>query len=170
MPLSRSQDPTVDLFGAAGVQVPRRTPTQTSAQLSGAVVNIADKSSPRYALPRALSNALQQLDDIELDRLLAAAQHELQRCGRPTAGAPEIRSASHDEVAKRVPKLSNAVGHCSEWRQSDEPGVALTRGEVNAMRATFKAGITPARIARQFGISQSDVRRYNKRLRALEAE
>jgi hypothetical protein len=38
------------------------------------------------------------------------------------------------------------------------------------MRATFKAGITPARIARQFGISQSDVRRYNKRLRALEAE
>jgi hypothetical protein len=77
MPLSRTQDPTADLFGAAGVQVPCRAPTQTSAQLSGAVVSIADKSSLRYVLPRALSNALQQLDDIELDRLLAATQHEL---------------------------------------------------------------------------------------------
>jgi hypothetical protein len=158
MPLSRTQDPTADLFGAAGVLVPCRAPTQTSAQLSGAVVSIADKSSPRYVLPRALSNALQQLDDIELDRLLAATQHELQRRGRPTAGAPETRSASHDEAGKRAPELSNEVEHCSELR-SVEPGVALTQGQVNAVRATLKAGITPARIARQFGISQSDVRK-----------
>jgi transposase-like protein len=30
---------------------------------------------------------------------------------------------------------------------------------MNAVRAAFKAGITPARIARQFGLSQSDVRK-----------
>ena len=27
------------------------------------------------------------------------------------------------------------------------------------LRASFKAGITPSRIARQFGVSQSDVRK-----------
>jgi len=31
--------------------------------------------------------------------------------------------------------------------------------QVNAVRATFKAGITPSHIARQVGISQSDVRK-----------
>jgi predicted transcriptional regulator len=35
----------------------------------------------------------------------------------------------------------------------------LTQGQVNAVLATFKAGIAPSRIARQFGISQSDVRK-----------
>ena len=34
-----------------------------------------------------------------------------------------------------------------------------TRGQINAVQAAFKAGITPSRIARQFGISQSDVRK-----------
>jgi hypothetical protein len=37
--------------------------------------------------------------------------------------------------------------------------VPLTRGQVNAVRAAFKAGITPSRIARQFGISESNVRK-----------
>ncbi len=35
----------------------------------------------------------------------------------------------------------------------------LTQGKLNAVRAAFKAGVTPSRIARQFGISQSDVRK-----------
>jgi hypothetical protein len=35
----------------------------------------------------------------------------------------------------------------------------LTRGQINAIRAAFKAGIKPSMIARQFGISQSDVRK-----------
>jgi predicted DNA-binding protein (UPF0251 family) len=37
--------------------------------------------------------------------------------------------------------------------------VPLTQGKLNAVRAAFKAGITPSRIARQFGISQSDIRK-----------
>jgi transposase-like protein len=37
--------------------------------------------------------------------------------------------------------------------------VALTRGQINAVRAAFKAGVTPSRIARQFGISQANVRK-----------
>jgi transposase-like protein len=37
--------------------------------------------------------------------------------------------------------------------------VHLTQGKLNAVRAAFKAGVTPSRIARQFGISQSNVRK-----------
>ena len=37
--------------------------------------------------------------------------------------------------------------------------VPLTQGKLNAVRAAFKAGVTPSQIARQFGISQSDVRK-----------
>ena len=37
--------------------------------------------------------------------------------------------------------------------------VSLTQGQVNAVRAAFKAGITPSRIARQFGIFQSNIRK-----------
>jgi len=43
-------------------------------------------------------------------------------------------------------------------KQRDEvvAAVPLTQGKLNAVRAAFKAGVTPSRIARQFGISQSD--------------
>jgi transposase-like protein len=37
--------------------------------------------------------------------------------------------------------------------------VPLTQGKLNAVRAAFKAGVTPSRIARQFGISLSEVRK-----------
>jgi predicted DNA-binding protein (UPF0251 family) len=108
----------------------------------------AEELSSRHVLPRDLSNALKQLDDGELDRLFAATRHELQRRGRLLTSTPVIRPTTHmgtEESPKR--------------RQPEEPNVALTQGQVNAVRATFKAGITPSRIARQFGISQSDVRK-----------
>ena len=44
-------------------------------------------------------------------------------------------------------------------RGKQKPSFSLTRGQMNAVRAAFKAGITPARIARQFGLSKSDVRK-----------
>jgi predicted DNA-binding protein (UPF0251 family) len=44
-------------------------------------------------------------------------------------------------------------------RQVEAVPIALTSGKLNAVRAAFKAGITLSRIARQFGISQSDVRK-----------
>jgi hypothetical protein len=160
MPLSRTQQPTADLFWVAGAQEPCRTPAhETFAQQSAAVVSTEDKSSPRHVLPRDLSNALQQLDDLELDKLLAATRHELQRRGRLTTSAPEIRPATHIGGGERASEPSIATEGSSERRQPYEPDVALTQGQVNAVRATFKAGITPSRIARQFGISQSDVRK-----------
>jgi predicted DNA-binding protein (UPF0251 family) len=44
-------------------------------------------------------------------------------------------------------------------RKVEATNVPLTQGKLNAVRAAFKAGVTPSRIARQFGISQSDVRK-----------
>jgi predicted DNA-binding protein (UPF0251 family) len=154
MPLSRTQQQTADLFQAA---CRTHTPTRsTSAEQSAAVVSAGDKLSSRHVLPRDLSSALNQLDDGELDRLLEATRDELQRRGRSLTSTPVIRPTTQMSTEQRASDQSTAT---PERRQPEEPNVALTQGQVNAVRATFKAGITPSRIARQFGISQSDVRK-----------
>jgi hypothetical protein len=164
MPLSRTQQQTADLFQATGAQESFRahTPARlTSAQQSGAVVSGAEKLSSRHVLPRDLSNALKQLDDGELDRLFAATRHELQSRGRLLTSTPVIRPTTHMGTEQRASGQSTTTTteESPDRRQPEEPDVALTSGQVNAVRATFKAGITPTRIARQFGISQSDVRK-----------
>jgi DNA invertase Pin-like site-specific DNA recombinase len=80
---------------------------------------------------------MNQLDDQELDRLLAAVIAEQKRRGR----RPPVSDGS------------------SRKRKVEATSVPLTQGKLNAVRAAFKAGVTPSRIARQFGISQSDVRK-----------
>jgi hypothetical protein len=64
-------------------------------------MSTADKSSQRCVLPSDLSNALQQLDDLELDRLIAASRHEQQRRGRPTTPVPEVRPTTHVNPGER---------------------------------------------------------------------
>jgi len=87
-------------------------------------------------LPADLPTAIRQLDNQEFDRLLAAVLAEQKRRGG---------------------KISGSGGN-SRQRQVEVPS-SLPQGQLNAVRAAFKAGITPSRIARQFGISQSDVRK-----------
>src|SRR5215471_357731 len=94
-------------------------------------------TSLRHILPADLPNAIEQLDDQEFDRLLAAVLAEQKRRDRKLAASDE-RSRK-----KRV----------------EEIDISLAQGKLNAVRAAFKAGVTPSRIARQFGISQSDVRK-----------
>jgi predicted DNA-binding protein (UPF0251 family) len=43
-------------------------------------------------------------------------------------------------------------------RRIEAATVHLTHGKLNAVRAAFKAGVKPSQIARQFGLSQTDVR------------
>src|SRR5262245_17101205 len=92
------------------------------------------------------------------DRLFAATRHELQRRGWSLTNTSVIRPTTHMGTEQRASDQSTTE-ESPERRQPEEPNVALTQGQVNAVRATFKAGITPSRIARQFGISQSDVRK-----------
>src|SRR5262245_32910354 len=162
MPSNRTQQQTAELFQAAGVQESCRTHTSarlTSAQRSAAALSGAEKLSSRQVLPRDLSNALEHLDDGELDRLFAATRHELQRRGRLPTSTPVIRSTTHMGTEQRASDQSTTTEESPERRQPEEPSVALTSGQVNAVRATFKAGITPSSIARQLGISPSDVRK-----------
>jgi len=87
-------------------------------------------------LPANLPNAITQLDNQELDRLLTAVLAEQNRRGR------------------KIP-----VSDGNSRKRQVEVRPSLTQGQLNAVRAAFKAGVTPSRIARQFGISQSDVRK-----------
>jgi transposase-like protein len=116
-------------------------------------------------LPKDLCSALKQLDDLELDRLLAATRHELQRRGGLLSSEPAVQPAASIGGHDREPVLSTTMEESSEQRQPDASAVALTRGQVNAVCAAFRAGITQSRIARQFGISQSDVRKVLARER-----
>jgi predicted DNA binding protein len=160
--MSRTQQQTADLFQAAGAQESCHAHTLaglTSAQQSAAVVSGAEKLSSRHVLPRDLSNALKQLDDGELERLYAATRHELQSRGRLLTSTPAIRPTTRMGTEQRASEQSTTTEESPERRQPGEPNVALAQGQVNAVRAAFKAGITLSRIARQFGISQSDVRK-----------
>ena len=95
----------------------------------------------RYVLPKNLRSAVKHLSDGELDLMHAATLEEMKRRGR----TPQSVEAKSPPIEKR--------------RHVDITEVPLTRGQVNAVRSAFKAGITPSRIARQFGISKSNVRK-----------
>ena len=86
------------------------------------------------------------MDDVEIDALLAAVTTEAERRGRrPPSPAKEKPGAG---------------GKPQRRQQVSEDGAgSLTTGKLNAVRAAFKAGVKPSAIARQFGISQSDLRK-----------
>jgi hypothetical protein len=59
------------------------------------------------------------------------------------------------QTTNRSPRADKS----SHGRQEEAATVSLTREQVNAVRAALKAGVKPSVIARQFGLSQSDVRK-----------
>ncbi len=140
---------TPDLFSADGIKaaVPS-SPTQ------GTTKKATQLESQRHILPKNLRHAVSQLSDGELYELYEAAFDEARRRGRsPRSVRTDLTTLCPSQLAtKRL--LPTA-----KRRRTDIDEVALTRGQVNAVRAAFKAGITPSQIARQFGISQSNVRR-----------
>jgi hypothetical protein len=138
-----NQDP--DLFSTAASPSPNQAP-----------VRVPGRPSRRPALPKDLPKAISYLADEELDWLLRTAIQEANRRGRPIplpAEAPTNRPAASSTP---VPEQTKPPARPT---QSGVAPTGLTRGQMNAVRAAFKAGITPARIARQFGISQSNVRK-----------
>jgi hypothetical protein len=139
----RNQQPTPDLFSTAssGEASPPPRAKQSSAQ------------KRRHVLPNDLPNAVKHLDDRELDLLITACLEEAKRRGRLL---PNVQAKTPDQSAR---KQSSRMDKSSYKRQVEGAAVSLTRGQVNAVRAAAKAGIKPSTIARQFGISQSDVRK-----------
>jgi hypothetical protein len=80
MPIRRSADPTPDLFSA---QPPAKAPEPATAPQGRAAAD--DPAQPRHFLPKDLAGALKQLDDCEIDALVAAVTTEAERRGRLTA-------------------------------------------------------------------------------------
>jgi len=111
----------------------------------------ATESEPRpYVLPRNLRDAVKHLSDDELDLMYAATLEEIKRRGRTPQGVETDLPTRPDLTKIQSPPTKTAKLSTAE--------VSLTRGQVNAVRSAFKAGITPSRIAREFGIPLSDVR------------
>jgi hypothetical protein len=94
-------------------------------------------SSPRHVLPSDLSAAIKHLNDQELDQLQAAVTTELKR-----------RRGKKPPVSNKIPS-----------KRVEAAVISLTPAKLNAVRAAFKAGVRPSKIAKQFGIPQSDVRK-----------
>ena len=70
---------------------------------------------------------------------------EMKRRGRTPQGVETGLHARPDFMNIKSPPTKKRG-------QVNEAEVSLTRGQVNAVRAAFKAGITPSRIGRQFGM------------------
>jgi len=141
---------TPDLFSPPAdreARSPSENPPSSSLAVAKAVNNVV---SPRHVLPKDLTKAVGHLSDGELDLLHAATIEEMQRRGRvPPSGS--ANPSSHPAAPPDKP-----ASHRTSVGNSE---VGLTRGQINAVRAAFKAGVTPSRIARQFGISQANVRK-----------
>jgi hypothetical protein len=97
----------------------------------------ATATASRHVLPNDLPAAVKHLEDQELDLLFDAVVAE------------RLRRGMKSPVPEKTPS----------HRTVDAAAVSLNLGKVNAVRAAFKAGVTPSKIAKEFGISQADVRK-----------
>jgi len=139
MPTRRPAETTPDLFSAKPtVKAPEPPEGKTAPDKLA--------SQPRHFLPKDLAGALKRLDDTEIDTLLGAVTTEAARRGRLPAGAAAATSPIDTKRQRGQAHAEDGAG-------------LLTTGKLNAVRAAFKAGVKPSVIARQFGISQSDVRK-----------
>jgi DNA-binding transcriptional ArsR family regulator len=138
----RIEEPTPDLFPTEGASGPS----------SNQVDDVKARRPRPVTLPKDLPTAIQYLNDADLDRLLRAATEEAKRRGR--LAIPETPRKTDSPSGES--SLKQALP--THPRSSRPAAIPLTRGQINAVLAAFKAGVTPSRIARQFGLSQSQVR------------
>ncbi len=136
---SATRSPNSNLFASSGRELFSSSP---SGRSSTAEQTETAKPS-QYVLPNNLEAAIKRIDDQELDRLVAAALGERARRKRPPL--PDARQNKES---------TEAVSAC------------LPQGKLNAVRAAFKAGVKPTRIAKEFGLSRSDVQSALKAMNA----
>jgi hypothetical protein len=137
MSTRRPADTTPDLFSTHAPAKASEPPTAPQER---------DAAQPRHLLPKDLAGALKQLGDREIDALLSAVITEAERRGRLSAQRSKEKFAADAKTQAHQALIEAGRG-------------SLTTGKLNAVRAAFKAGVRPSAIARQFGISQSDVRK-----------
>jgi hypothetical protein len=149
-----TQQTTPDLFSNDAV----RDVSAEQMERGSDRVTPAATPSKRHVLPENLEHAVKQLNDDELTQLIGVALKEAKRRGKSPLGIggdPMQSSRQTEEVTQKHPKIENA----SNRKRFEVTEVTLSLGKLNAVRAAFKAGVTPSRIAREFGISQANVRK-----------
>jgi hypothetical protein len=77
------------------------------------------------------------------------------RFGQPVTAEAERRGWLPPSRTKEKPTADGRPQH--RQAPAEHGTSSLTTGKLNAVRSAFKAGVKPSAIARQFGISQSDV-------------
>jgi hypothetical protein len=154
MPRGRTHHSMPDLFSAVTAGA-ASAPANQVAPPKAAGDKATEASLHRYVLPKDLPNAIRRLDDNELASLLTVVLDEAKRRDRLPASLAASGSQRDDPTPRVPPKINRS----SQAREGRPAALSLTLGQVNAVRAAFKAGITPSRIAREFGISHTDVRK-----------
>jgi hypothetical protein len=157
MPASLPRQPAADLFKAAAATKAAPPETQVIAP-KVAAEPVGRPLAPPHLLPRDLPGALARLGDREIDALLAAVTEEAKRRNRLSSSQMAKLQDTNQRpgVSQSKAAAMYVLAHPRQPRADDEPA-SLTRSQVNAVRAAFKAGVKPFTIARQFGISRSDV-------------
>ena len=153
-PERSTQHTTPDLFATDRLREDSAASIKSGSDTTARIFS----GSQRHVLPENLDLAVKQLTDDELMQLLEVALRESKRRGKSLfgiGGDPMQSSRQTEELTLKHPKIENA----SNRKQVEVAEVALSPGKLNAVRAAFKAGVTPSRIARQFGISQANVRK-----------
>jgi len=95
----------------------------------------------RRLLPHDLDVALKYLSDGELKRLFETVNSEAQRRGLLFAAQPEPEK-----------------GRVSRRKADPDVISALTQSQINLIRSSIKAGVKPSVLARQFGLTQAQIR------------
>jgi hypothetical protein len=142
-----------------GSERPNRASSPVLKRLSRpASVSSPDARPPaRVTLPSDLAGSLKYLDDAQLQRLLEAVNVEINRRNQST---PKNQTATAAVTRTSTQGQSTAIRR-KKITEIDE----IPEGRANLIRASFRAGIKPAAIARTFRISPSLV---NHVLRSVE--
>jgi hypothetical protein len=148
-----TQQPTPDLFSADKVREASAAPIESGSDRRTKV----PFASQRYVLPENLELAVRQLTDDDLMQLLEVALREAKHRGNSSLGfgGDPMQSSRQTEEAQKRPQIENA----SNRKRVEVAEATLSTGKLNAVRAAFKAGVTPSQIAKRFGISQAIVRK-----------
>ncbi|MCL7466066.1 hypothetical protein [Phaeovulum sp. NW3] len=110
----------------------------------------AQQSPTRRLLPHDLDLALTHMTAGELRRLSEAVAFEMRR--RKLANVRNAPTAAPEKVAEPADdKKARSAG------KTPEEGPKLTLAQINLIRTSIKAGVTPAVLQRQFGISRKQI-------------
>jgi hypothetical protein len=130
---------TPDLF-STGAVIGGSSAPPTKSPAPKATTEIAP---PRHVLPKNLPNAIKHLSDGELDFLHATTLEELKRRARIPQGVETDLQTLRSRLNAR-PNLKKQPSQTSKRRHADvAEAPRLTQGKLNAVRAAFKAGVTP---------------------------